>query len=916
MLSSRQVLAAHHLVFSCSASATGSLQLLHAAPERAHLYGEMEELEAMWLTGICHHEKNEVMSSQLDVDNMAGVFYMLGAAMALSLITFICEHWFYWQLRFCFMGTCTGQPGFVFSISRGIYSCIHGVQIEENKSSMASPSATMTMNMNNTHSNILRLLRTAKDMTAVPGLNGSPHAALDYGGHGGGGVSRESAIYDIQEHRRNLSGRPGDGKAVPPPPLLPQLPPQPPAYLPDDGLFSDYVSEVERTFGQLPLKDGELYPDRYLQHHLHPPLGPGGAPPSRPRSLGSASSLEGGLFDGDSVGGGVAPIFTTQPRASVTQRNTNKFDLLAGHSPAPGRAGSLVGGREPSQGSFKGGTPYGRFSFKGGASSTGLIGGQEHYGGGGFGGGGFGNGGGAGSGGDDGNVRSDGSDISTHTVTYGNLEGNAKRRRQYRDSLRKRPASAKCRREHDDAEMSGFRRRPHPHTVHHHFPHGPAAHRAVSPPAERRGRGGGSTHFSPYLIRKDKGSLRDFYTEQFRGSREGKWEQEACGVAGGACTSLVPVEDFLKGKAKKAEGKAGGPAVAAGQQQAHSCWEQGVPGLGGGGGGIAGGDWECRSHGVPHHAACLPGGAAVCPEGGGLMVAGRPGSAGGKRCECCKKQPSNLYNISEDSNTLVFKGGLGGLGAPSPSQAHTQQQQQQQQQQRRKVLRRQHSYDTVVDLQREGSSRGGGGGQGGGAGGQAPPPRSVSLKDKERFMEGPSPYAQVFERYAGERGKGGSSFDGLHRRSVGERDQRERDRAGMGGSGGGGGGGGGGNRGFGTYSLSKSLYPEKVNQNPFVPTFGDDQCLLHGGQPYYMNQPQTQPHLLNNSRGGGGGVDIRSSMGNVSYLPAAMGNHHGPSKMLPVGGREALGLGHGQRPFSSASNGHVYEKLSSIESDV
>lgn len=42
----------------------------------------MEEFEALWLTGICHNEKNEVMSSQLDVDNMAGVFYMLGAAMA------------------------------------------------------------------------------------------------------------------------------------------------------------------------------------------------------------------------------------------------------------------------------------------------------------------------------------------------------------------------------------------------------------------------------------------------------------------------------------------------------------------------------------------------------------------------------------------------------------------------------------------------------------------------------------------------------------------------------------------------------------------------------------------------------------------------------------------------------------------
>lgn len=78
----------------------------------------MEELEALWLTGICHNEKNEVMSSQLDVDNMAGVFYMLGAAMALSLITFIAEHLFYWQLRFCFMGVCSGKPGITFSISR------------------------------------------------------------------------------------------------------------------------------------------------------------------------------------------------------------------------------------------------------------------------------------------------------------------------------------------------------------------------------------------------------------------------------------------------------------------------------------------------------------------------------------------------------------------------------------------------------------------------------------------------------------------------------------------------------------------------------------------------------------------------------------------------------------------------------
>ncbi|XP_026118984.1 glutamate receptor ionotropic, NMDA 2B-like isoform X2 [Carassius auratus] len=490
--------------------------------------GEMEELEALWLTGICHNEKNEVMSSQLDVDNMAGVFYMLGAAMALSLITFIAEHLFYWQLRFCFMGVCSGKPGFTFSISRGIYSCIHGVQIEENKSALNSPSATMNMNMNNTHSNILRLLRTAKNMTSVPGVNGSPRSALDYS-------HRESGVYDISEHRRSLVGH-TDCK--------------PPPYLPEDNMFSDYVSEVERTFGNLHLKDSNLYQDHYLHHHggtgSELALGMSGPLPNRPRSLGSASSLEGG-YDCDSLGGGVAPIFTTQPRQSLTHRNREKFDLIAGH---------------PTQSSFKSGLPdlYGRFSFKGGASSSGFIAGHDRYCG----------GGGVGSGGDDGNIRSDVSDISTHTVTYGNLEGHGKRRKQYRDSLKKRPASAKSRREQDEIEL-GFRRRPH-HTIHHHHHHHhPAtqAHRSATPPVERKSlRGGNSTS---YLFR-DKENLRDFYVDQFQ-AKEGAspWEHldlsdapgmgggvglggggcggvVSSGGAGGACTSLVPMEDFLKDK--------------------------------------------------------------------------------------------------------------------------------------------------------------------------------------------------------------------------------------------------------------------------------------------------------------------------------------------------------------------------------
>lgn len=766
----------------------------------------------------------------------------------------------------------------------------------------------MKKNMNNTHSNILRLLRTAKDMTAVPGINGSPHAALEYS-HSG----RDSAIYDIQEHRRSLVGHPIDCKSAPP-------------YLPEDNMFSDYISDVERTFGNLPLKDSNLYQDHYLHHHPASALGMSGPPPNRPRSLGSTSSLDGGMFDCDSLGGGVAPIFTTQPRPSMTHRNTSKFDLIAGHPPA-----------ESSQVGFKGANVYGRFSFKGGASSTGLIGGQDRYC----------VGGGGGSGGDDGNIRSDVSDISTHTVTYGNLEGNNKRRKQYRDSLKKRPASAKCRREQDEIELSGLRRRPHHHTVHHHFPHGPQAHRKVSPPLERKRGGGGNS--SPFSFRKDKENLRDFYADQFR-SKEGKtkWEQEGGsggsgvggGSSGGISKSLVPVEDFLKGIAKKQEGKCG---LGSAGQQAHTCWEKGGYGLGGGG--IAGGDWECRNcHSVCHHSGGLGGGSACSASGAGGTTS-RPSSASCKRCDSCKIQPSNLYNISEDN--MVFAGGKGGAG---PSQTPTQVQ-------RRKLgpggrmLRRQHSYDTFVDLQREGASRMGG--FGGSMSGQLPQPRSVSLKEKDRFMEGSSPYAHMFERYAferdssmfkevgiGDRAKGGSSFSlfrggegGLHQRSVGERDLRDRDRAMVGG------GGGGGSRGAGTYSLSKSLYPDKVNQNPFIPTFGDDQCLLHGAKPYYVKKPQTQQpqQLLNNSRGGG---DFRTSMGAASYLPASatagvmsnvaprfpkelclggvggpIGNHHGSNKLLP-GGRDTLGLGQGQRSFNGASNGHVYEKLSSIESDV
>ncbi|XP_050784162.1 glutamate receptor ionotropic, NMDA 2D [Gopherus flavomarginatus] len=82
---------------------------------------EIEMLERLWLSGICHNDKIEVMSSKLDIDNMAGVFYMLLVAMGLSLLVFAWEHLIYWKLRHCMRHT--GRLDFLLAFSRGMYSC-------------------------------------------------------------------------------------------------------------------------------------------------------------------------------------------------------------------------------------------------------------------------------------------------------------------------------------------------------------------------------------------------------------------------------------------------------------------------------------------------------------------------------------------------------------------------------------------------------------------------------------------------------------------------------------------------------------------------------------------------------------------------------------------------------------------------
>ncbi|KAB0388387.1 hypothetical protein FD755_003343 [Muntiacus reevesi] len=714
---------------------------------------KMEELEALWLTGICHNEKNEVMSSQLDIDNMAGVFYMLGAAMALSLITFICEHLFYWQFRHCFMGVCSGKPGMVFSISRGIYSCIHGVAIEERQSVMNSPTATM----NNTHSNILRLLRTAKNMANLSGVNGSPQSALDF-------IRRESSVYDISEHRRSFTH--SDCKSYNNPPC-------------EENLFSDYISEVERTFGNLQLKDSNVYQDHYHHHH-------------RPHSIGSASSID-GLYDCDN------PPFTTQPRA------LGKKPLDIG---LPSSKHSQLGDL------------YGKFSFK-----------SDRYG------------------GHDDLIRSDVSDISTHTVTYGNIEGNAAKRRkqQYKDSLKKRPASAKSRREFDEIELA-YRRRP-----------------PRSPDHKR------------YF--RDKDGLRDFYLDQFRAKETSPhWEH-------------VDLTDLYKERGedfKRDSVGGGGPCTNRAHHLKHGTGDKH-------GGGVVGGvpapweknltnvDWEerpggnfCRSCPSKLHNYSTTTAATAVVAG---QNSGRPACI---RCEACKKA-GNLYDISEDNSLQELDQPAAPVAAvtsaaskypQSPTNSKAQKKP-------RNKLRRQHSYDTFVDLQKEEA---------------ALAPRSVSLKDKGRFLDG-SPYAHMFEMPAGESafssgndGKAAAPAAGHHHH----------------GNPGGGGGGGGG------YMLSKSLYPDRVTQNPFIPTFGDDQCLLHGSKSYFFRQPTVAgaPKAR---------PDFRALVSNKPVVSALHGAVPGRfQKDICIGNQSNPCVPNNKNPraFNGSSNGHVYEKLSSIESDV
>ncbi|XP_067914727.1 glutamate receptor ionotropic, NMDA 2C-like [Heterodontus francisci] len=129
--------------------------------------GDIHKLHTVWLTGICENEKNEAMSSKLDIDNMAGVFYMLLVAMGLSLLVFAWEHLVYWKLRHHVKKS--SKTDFLLAISRGIYSCFSGVQEVSSPLHVASPIVSSSFSQGN----MLKMLQAAKDLVSSTNMESS-----------------------------------------------------------------------------------------------------------------------------------------------------------------------------------------------------------------------------------------------------------------------------------------------------------------------------------------------------------------------------------------------------------------------------------------------------------------------------------------------------------------------------------------------------------------------------------------------------------------------------------------------------------------------------------------------------------------------------------------------------------------------
>ncbi|XP_060147131.1 glutamate receptor ionotropic, NMDA 2C isoform X2 [Globicephala melas] len=205
--------------------------------------GETQKLETVWLSGICQNEKNEVMSSKLDIDNMAGVFYMLLVAMGLALLVFAWEHLVYRKLRHSVPNA--SRLDFLLAFSRGIYSCFSGVH------SLASPARPPSPDLTagSAQVSVLKMLQAARDIVTTAGVSSSLDRATRTIESWGGGrrappppacpSPRPPTPGPTPEPSPTGCGPPGGGRTA-----LGRRAPQPPGRPPTPGSSLPDVSQV------------------------------------------------------------------------------------------------------------------------------------------------------------------------------------------------------------------------------------------------------------------------------------------------------------------------------------------------------------------------------------------------------------------------------------------------------------------------------------------------------------------------------------------------------------------------------------------------------------------------------------------------------------------------------------------------
>ncbi|XP_066292351.1 glutamate receptor ionotropic, NMDA 2B-like isoform X4 [Branchiostoma lanceolatum] len=91
--------------------------------------GKLEELHELWLTGSCNQASSDLDTHPLGIENTAGVFYLLLAAIVLSIVILILEHFFYRCLREPLRRCEFDKKELMAIVSRGTHGCLKGEEV-------------------------------------------------------------------------------------------------------------------------------------------------------------------------------------------------------------------------------------------------------------------------------------------------------------------------------------------------------------------------------------------------------------------------------------------------------------------------------------------------------------------------------------------------------------------------------------------------------------------------------------------------------------------------------------------------------------------------------------------------------------------------------------------------------------------